>query len=84
MTTATTTKTEKKVLTPVENKKGIENHKKIATHLEAAAKEHLEAAKNHESGNHDKAAQSTIAAHGHFNLAKEAQIEDVKHHATIN
>jgi hypothetical protein len=64
-----------------ENQKGIENHKTAAMHLESAAKFHLEAARNHENGNHEKAAQSTVAAHGHFLLASEAQKEDVKHHA---
>lgn len=45
-----------------ENKKGIENHLKAAKHLEEAAKNHKRAAKYHEAGNHEKAAQSTIAA----------------------
>ncbi len=65
-----------------ENKKGIENHKKAATHFEAAAKSHLEAAKHHENENHDKAAKSTVEAHGHAHLAHEAQKEDVKQHST--
>ncbi|MDZ4757941.1 MAG: hypothetical protein SGJ10_07370 [Bacteroidota bacterium] len=64
-----------------ENQKGIENHKKIASHLEAAAQHHLAAAKHHEDGEHDKAAQSTIKAQGHFTLARDAQKEDVRHHA---
>ena len=80
-TTTTTTKTEVKKVTPEENKKNVENHKKIATHLESAAKLHVEAANYHEKENHDKAAQSTIKAHGHTALALEAQKEDVKKHA---
>ena len=58
--TTTSTPNEKKNLTPAEIQKGIEYHKKAATHLEAAAKDHLE------------------AAHGHQNLANEAQKEDSK------
>jgi hypothetical protein len=65
-----------------EIKKGIENHKVAAEHHQEAAKSHLEAAKHHEDGNHEKAAQSTIVAHGHNSLANDAQKEDVKHHAT--
>jgi hypothetical protein len=64
-----------------ENHKGIENHKTAAAHFEAAATSHHEAAKHHEQGNHDKAATSTIDAHGHAVLAHEAQKEDAKHHA---
>jgi hypothetical protein len=50
-----------------ENQKGIDNHKKAAAHFEAAAKSHLEAARQHE-------------AHGHASAANEAQNEDAKHH----
>jgi len=68
-------------ITPnAENKKGIENHKRAATHFEAAAKSHLDAAKHHEEGNHEKASKSTVEAHGHSTLGNEAQKEDVKHH----
>ncbi|MDI9340990.1 MAG: hypothetical protein QM534_10520 [Sediminibacterium sp.] len=74
-------KTEQGPVQKTENLKGIENHKKAAAHFESAAKHHLEAAKHHESGNHEKAAKSTIEAHGHANLAHEAQKEDTKHHA---
>jgi len=58
--------------------KNIENHKKAAMHLEEAAKSHHEAAKHHEEGNEDKAAKSTMKAHGHTVLASEAQKEVVK------
>ena len=64
-----------------ENHKDVENHKKAANHFEAAAKSHHEAAKHHENGHHDKAAQSTVEAHGHATLAHEAEKEDAKHHA---
>ena len=63
-----------------ENEKGIENHKKAAKHLTEAANNHIQAAKYHQSGNHAKAAQHTLTAIGHVNLANEAQKEDVKHH----
>jgi hypothetical protein len=75
-----TTTNKSKAVTPAENRKGIENHKTIATHLEAAAKNHLEAAKHHEEENHDKAAKSTIVAQGHLTIASEAQREDAKQH----
>lgn len=68
-------------LTAAENQKAIENHKKAATHLESAAKHHIEAAKHQEEGNHEKAANSTITAHGHTNLAIETQKENLKNHA---
>ncbi|TAE90248.1 MAG: hypothetical protein EAY81_01035 [Bacteroidetes bacterium] len=58
----------------------MDNHKKAATHFDAAAKSHLDAAKHHENGNHEKAAKSTVEAHGHACVANEAQKEDVKHH----
>ncbi len=63
-----------------ENKKNIEHHKTAAAHLELSAKHHLEAAKHHADGNHEKAAHSTVKAHGHHSLANVAQKEDVKHH----
>lgn len=81
----TETPIKKEITIPTaENKKGIENHKKAATHLEAAAKNHHEAAKHHEEGNHEKAAKSTLVAHGHMSLANEAQKEVVKQHALIS
>ena len=67
-------------LTP-EIKKGVENHKIAAQHHEVAAKHHHEAAKHHEEGHHEKAAQSTIIANGHSDLAHQAQKEDAKKHA---
>lgn len=82
MKTETPTKSEKTVVSPVDNKKDVENHKKIATHLEASAKHQMDAAKHHEENNHEKAAASTIKAQGHLALASEAQKEDAKHHAS--
>lgn len=73
-------KTTVEIIPQAENQKGIDNHKKAAMHFQAAAKCHTEAAKHHESGNHEKAAQCTVEAHGHACVANEAQKEDVKHH----
>lgn len=73
-------KNELVVIPSTPNQKGIENHKQIATHFKAAAKHHLDAAKHHEDGNHQKAAKSTIAAHGHASLAEKGQKRDVRHH----
>jgi hypothetical protein len=67
-----------------ENKKGIENHKTAAKHHEEAAKHHRDAAKHHEAGNHSKASESTVKAHGERCLACDAEREDVKHHALNN
>ena len=80
-TLANPIKAEKIQLTPAENQKRVENHKATATHLEAAAKEHLDAAKHHENEEHEKAAKSTITAHGHLSLAQDAQREVLKSHA---
>ena len=82
MSTTTTPQTEEKKITfPIDKKSTIENHKKIAAHLETAAKHHQDAAKHHEAENHEKAALSTVKAQGHLLLANEAQKEDVKNHA---
>jgi len=80
-TVANPIKAEKVKLTPAENQKRVENHKTTATHLEAAAKEHLDAAKHHENEEHEKAAKSTITAQGHLTLARDAQKEVLKSHA---
>jgi len=42
----------------------------------------MEAAKHHENGEHEKAAVSTITAHGHHTLARDLQKEDARLHAT--
>ena len=80
--TETTIKKEEVAIPNAEIQKGIANHKKAATHFEAAAKSHLEAAMHHEGGNHEKAAKSTVEAHGYSCVAIEAQKEDVKNHVT--
>ena len=79
--TATQEKTEKNSVLTAEAKRGIENHRKIAEQLQQAAKYHLEAAKNHEAGNHEKAYQNTFQAIGYNTLANELQKEDAKQHA---
>jgi hypothetical protein len=67
--------------TPIsENQKGIDNHNRVANHLEEAAKNHRHAAKHHKDGNHEKAAQCTTLAQGHVSLANNVQNEDVEHH----
>ncbi|WP_395065657.1 hypothetical protein [Flavobacterium sp.] len=62
---------------------GIDNHKKVARHLEQAAKFHMEAATHHQNGHHDRAAQSTIKAHGNLIIASELQRDNLKLHASI-
>lgn len=82
MTTTTTQPNEvSKSALPMDKKANVENHKKIAKHLETAAKHHEDAAKHHEADNHEKAALSTVKAQGHLLLANQAQKEDVKNHA---
>lgn len=71
-------KTEGKKST-IENAKIVEYHKKIASHLEEAAKKHRKAAKFHGSGDHDKACSSLVNAHSHLVLAAEVQTEMLKH-----
>jgi hypothetical protein len=62
---------------------GIDSHNKIASQLLDAAKFHKEAAIHHQNGNHDRAAQSTIKAHGTMLLALESQNENYKFHALL-
>lgn len=71
-----TATTERPKMTPAENQKGIENHKKAATHLVQAAKHHMDAANHHENDNHEAAAKSTVLAQGHTAVANEAQREN--------
>jgi len=62
-------------------KKTIENHKQAAAHHMEAAKHHLDAVKHYETGNHEKAAHSTVLAYGHHAIAGEFLNDDAKHHA---
>lgn len=75
----------KEVITPptAANSKIVENHKTAAKHHEEASKHNIEAAKHHENGNTEKAAQSTIVAQGHSNIANKAQKNVLKNHANI-
>jgi len=84
LTPSTSVKTDKIGATHSDNQKTAENHKTAAKHHGEAAKHHLEAAKHHEDGNHEKAAHSTVIAHGHSSLANEAQHNDAKSHALEN
>ena len=61
--------------------RGIEQHKKAASHHEEAAKHHSSAVKSYESGKRDSAFESTVKAQGHSALASEAEKEVVKLHA---
>ena len=76
--TTTSANAEEKKMTANEN---AANHKKIASHLQEASKSHIEAAKHHEDGNHEKAAYSTMTAQGHIANAKAASKQDVRDHA---
>lgn len=77
-TTATPTKTDKATVTPVQN------HKTAAAHFTEAAKHHTDAAKHTEAGHDEKAAHSTLKAHGHQSIAREAQKDVSKQHAMKN
>jgi hypothetical protein len=71
----------KTTMTPEVIKKGIESHKSAAMHHEEAAKNHHDAAKHYEAGDHEKAAVSTLKAHGHNAVANEHQKDAAKQHA---
>jgi hypothetical protein len=80
--TETVTKKEQPVNNTADNQKIVANHKKAADHFAAAAKSHSDAVKHQEDGHHEKAAKSTVEAHGHAAIAHEAQKENAKHHAS--
>lgn len=81
MSTFATPEKKEEVKTPLATKATvIENHKTAAKHHEEASKHHIEAAKHHENGHTEKAAQSTIVAHGHSNMAEKAQKDILKNH----
>lgn len=60
---------------PAEIQKKVDNHTKIAAHLETAAKHHQEAAKNHQAGDIENADFNTATANEHHNKATEIQKE---------
>ena len=74
-----TPKTEK-TFTASECKLAIENHKKAATHLEAAKTHHLKEVKQHEDGEHEKAKKSTLSAQEEMKLATSAHKAVAKEH----
>ena len=80
--TETTVEKGQTVNQTADNQKVVANHKKAADHFTAAAKGHSDAAKHQENGHHEKAAKSTVEAHGHSVIAHEAQKENAKHHAS--
>jgi hypothetical protein len=71
--TTTTNQNKSQETTPAEKQQRIDAHKKIATHLETAAKHHNEAAKYHEENDTEKAAKSATAAHEHLTQANEIE-----------
>jgi hypothetical protein len=58
---------------PAENQQRIDAHKKIAGHLETAAKHHHEAANFHKENKNEEAAKSARTAHEHLTLANETE-----------
>ncbi|MCX6350462.1 MAG: hypothetical protein NTX03_01220 [Bacteroidetes bacterium] len=69
----TPTKNEQANGTANKNQKLVDSHNTAATHFEAAAKNHRDAAKHHEAGEPEKANEKTITAHGNQSLGRDAQ-----------
>ncbi|HRO43616.1 MAG TPA: hypothetical protein PL009_12335 [Flavipsychrobacter sp.] len=67
----------------VEDKKAIENLKKVASYLEIAAKEYRQAAEYNETAKHDLAFKSLMTAQGNELLAERCKQEILVHH-TLN
>ncbi len=83
MTTPTNqNKTEGTKVTSEETQKRITAHKQTATHLQAAAQHHLDAAKHQESNSKENATKSNVSAQEKLTLANEAQKEHTKHYAS--
>ncbi len=61
----------------------IEKHQKAAQHFEEAAKNHYEAARYYEAGDHNKAYHSTLKAFGHCTLAGDAQKENLNEYEAM-
>ena len=59
----------------------IENQRQAAAHHAEAAKHSMDAVKHYESGDREKAAHSTLLAHGHHAIAGQFLNDDAKHHA---
>lgn len=69
--------TNRESTSPIENKKGVENHRQAVIHHEAAANHHREAIKQHEAGNHEQAYKSYLIAYGHHAMAGDLAREDI-------
>ena len=59
------------------------HHQDAARHLEQAAKSHLEAARLHDAGKHEAAANHALIAHGHTLQALHHSEEATKKHAEM-
>lgn len=64
----------------IEDKKAIENLKKVASYLEIAAKSYRQAAEQNEARNHDLAFRSLMTAQGNELLAERCKEEILVHH----
>jgi len=68
---------ENKNVSLTEKQRGIENHRKIADHLLAAAANHFKAATHLKAGEYEKAAECAISAKEYLTLASEAKRGDL-------
>ena len=59
------------------------HHQDAARHLEQAAKSHLEAARLHDAGKHEAAANHALIAHGHTLQALHHSEEATKKYAEM-
>lgn len=73
-----------KVASIADIQNAIECHYKIAKYLDIASRLHTEAAKHHQNGHHEKAAQCILKAHGNLILAGDLQRENLINHAIIS
>ncbi|HEX7414500.1 MAG TPA: hypothetical protein VF411_10700 [Bacteroidia bacterium] len=71
-------KKEQTSMPTAEDKKRIENHNEIATHLAAAEVWHREAVRHHQAGIYDKAAECIARANRHHCAATDLLKEDAK------
>ena len=76
-TSSTVSTAENMALSITEKQKGIENHRKIADYLLAAAANHFKAAGHLKAGEYEKAAQCAMSAKEYLDLAAEAKRYDI-------
>jgi uncharacterized Ntn-hydrolase superfamily protein len=76
-TTSTTSEAENMDLSLTEKQEGIENHKQIAEHLQAASINHFKAATHLKAGDYEKAAQCAMSAKGYLDLASQIKVDDM-------